>query len=112
MSRLSGWFSGTLSQGEKEVLIKSVAMVMPIYAMSCFKFPKNTIVKLTSLISDFGGIPWSIKKDSLDQLGEDMFSQESRWFGFQRFGVFQSSITSKTSLENLSRPFIYVCKGS
>lgn len=52
-SRLAGWFSRTLSHGGKEVLIKAVAMAMPIYAMSCFKFPKTTITKLASAISDF-----------------------------------------------------------
>ncbi|KAL1215220.1 putative mitochondrial protein [Cardamine amara subsp. amara] len=52
-SRLSGWFARTLSLGGKEVLIKAVAMAMPIYAMSCFKLPKATADNLTSAISDF-----------------------------------------------------------
>ena len=51
--RLSGYFVKLLSLGGKEVLIKAVAMAMPIYAMSCFKLTKKSCENLTKAMADF-----------------------------------------------------------
>ncbi|XP_024010668.1 uncharacterized protein LOC112086123 [Eutrema salsugineum] len=64
--RTSSWSSRLLSPVGKEVLLKSVAISMPVYYMSCFKIPSGVVKEITSIISSFWwekdqdkrGIPW------------------------------------------------------
>lgn len=51
--KLSSWYSRSLSQGGKEVLLKSVAMAMPIFAMSWFKLPQTMVKNLSSTMADY-----------------------------------------------------------
>ena len=61
-TRLSGWFARLLSQGGKDILIKTIALAMPIHVISCSKLPKTLVILwfLRLLIS--GGAPQRIKE--------------------------------------------------
>jgi len=51
--RINGWKEKTLSMGGKEILIKSIAQAVPVFAMMVFKIPKNICKGITSAISQF-----------------------------------------------------------
>jgi len=52
-SRLTGWYAKTLSQGGKEVLLKSIAMALSVYTMTCFRLSKGLLTKLIGVMTDF-----------------------------------------------------------
>lgn len=51
--RTKSWHHKFLSEGGKEVLLKSVALAMPAYAMSCFKLPVSTCHEIDSALSQY-----------------------------------------------------------
>ncbi|GJN35059.1 hypothetical protein PR202_gb23789 [Eleusine coracana subsp. coracana] len=53
LARIKGWKEKLLSMGGKEVLIKSIAQSMPVYAMMVFNIPKKICKGITNAISQF-----------------------------------------------------------
>lgn len=51
--RTSNWSAKFLSPAGKEVLLKSVAMAMSVYSMSCFKLPMGVIAEIDSILMRF-----------------------------------------------------------
>ncbi|KAA3462518.1 reverse transcriptase [Gossypium australe] len=51
--RIKGWSNKFLSQGGKEVFIKSVLQAIPTYAMSCFLLPSSFCEELERIIVNF-----------------------------------------------------------
>ncbi|BFG21667.1 hypothetical protein CerSpe_079410 [Prunus speciosa] len=51
--KVQGWKSSSLSLAGKEVLIKAVAMAIPAYPMTCFKFPASLCKEINSVIARF-----------------------------------------------------------
>ncbi|XP_062018094.1 uncharacterized mitochondrial protein AtMg00310-like [Rosa rugosa] len=51
--KILGWNNSHLSQAGKEIMIKSVAMAVPAYTMSVFKFPTTLCNKINYALADF-----------------------------------------------------------
>lgn len=58
-ARIKGWSTRLLSQGGKEVFIKSILQAIPTYAMSCFLLPNSLCDELEKL---FGTFWWQKKQ--------------------------------------------------
>lgn len=67
-SRLHSWNKKFLSRAGKEVLLKTVAQVIPIYVMSVFLLPKSMCLEIEKLMNAYwwgnvlgkkGGLCWS-----------------------------------------------------
>ena len=48
-----GWKEKTISKAGREVLIKTVAQVIPTYSMSIFKLPKKVCDDINSVLAKY-----------------------------------------------------------
>lgn len=70
-SRLHGWFAKSLSHGGKKILLKSIGLALPIYAMSCFKLSHDLCKKLTSAMIQFWRSSGNNRKIYIGWLGRN-----------------------------------------
>lgn len=90
------WKKKLLSQGGREILIKSVALSIPTYVMSCFKFPGKLCSKIESLMPKFW---WGQRHDenkirwiSWDKLCVSKFRSG---MGFKNLQIFNLALLAK-----------------
>lgn len=58
--KTQGWSKKILSSGGKEVLLKSVALALPVYSMNIFKLPREVCEEINGILAKFW---WSSGED-------------------------------------------------
>jgi len=72
--KTQGWSKKFLSQGGKEVLLKAVALAMPVYSMNIFKLTKEVCEEIDSLLARFW---WSSGNET----------KGMHWFTWKRMSI-------------------------
>ncbi|CAL1384739.1 unnamed protein product [Linum trigynum] len=105
LERLQGWKRRTLSWAAKEVLIKSVALALPLHVMSCFKLPLSLCRLLDKHVARFW---WSVEEEqskirwvSWRNLCK---SKHDGGMGFSRFEHFNQALLAKIGWQILNDP--------
>ncbi|XP_024004906.1 uncharacterized protein LOC112082048 [Eutrema salsugineum] len=103
--KLGGWYNQFLSPAGKEVLIKSVALAKPVYAMNCFLIPKTTCDDINSLLSEFWwGTDNGKRKTSWVAWKRISLPKKEGGIGFKDLHKFNLALLAKQAWKILTNP--------
>lgn len=93
---LQTWKERLLSQDGWEVLIKVVALAIPMFTMSCFKLPTTLCLEFESLMANF----WWGKKERENkiqwiELNKMCSSKAKGGMGFRKLSTFNLTLLAK-----------------
>ncbi|CAL2235433.1 unnamed protein product [Prunus armeniaca] len=108
--KVQGWKSKFLNLDGKEVLIKAVALAVPTYPMSCFKFPSTICKQINGVLSKF----WWSNGDSNAHIHWKMWevlclSKAEGGLGFRELENFNLSILAKQCWRIWNNPDSFGC---
>lgn len=94
--RTNRWNNRYLSATGKDILLKSVALAMPMYSMNCFKLPKMICDEINSILSNFW---WGAKNGKRKMVWVSWkimsLSKKQGRLGFRDLNDFNSALLGK-----------------
>ncbi|KAL5562053.1 hypothetical protein UlMin_031800 [Ulmus minor] len=95
-SKLASWKSEVLSKAKRMVLIKSIALSLPVYTMQSMKLPKSVCAKLDAIIRNFWWSAFSSDHSLCLKAWSDI-CQPKQWgsLGFRRMHDLNISLLAK-----------------
>lgn len=113
--RTQGWSNNYLSPVGKEILIKSIAMAMPVYSMNCFLLPTKICNDITSVIYSF----WWGRKNGYRKIpwvawNRMCLPKKEGDLGFKDLDKFNKALIAKQAWRILTNPsslLARLCKG-
>ena len=96
--RMNGWTWRWLSKGGKEILIKSIMLVLPTYVMSTFLSRWRYVKILQVPVHNYVELKFTKERNSLGRMKKDLFTKRrgQNWFLYDPW--IQPSFTCKTTL--------------